>query len=142
VAYRQESPGELCARCDQPAPEACARCTTPYCEAHSPQIDRRCDPCESEYLSRETRRIRKVVVTLVVIAGVVGFIGVIATHAARNGYIRGPYAHLAPLILYAALAAMAAVFALPPVLRNSLRRRFLAETRSPKEAQPGTSALR
>jgi hypothetical protein len=69
-----------------------------------------------------------VVVSVLVVAGIVGFIGVVATHAARNGFIRGPNAHLVPLILYAALAAMAGSFAMTPLLRKSLRKRFLSET--------------
>ena len=128
MGYRQDSAGELCTRCDRPAPQRCKRCRTPYCDAHMASSDRRCDPCETEYLSKETRSVRTIIVPLLIIAGVVGFIGVLATHAARNGFIRGPMAHLVPVILYGGLATMASVFALPPLLRRRLRKRFLAET--------------
>lgn len=129
MAYREENPGELCARCDRSADAGCPRCESPYCNDHLPPSDRRCDPCESEYLGRETNRVRKVTTWLLVAAGAVGLVAVVTIHAVRNGFITGPTAHLAPLLLYASLAAMVGAFALPPVLKRSLRKRFLGERR-------------
>lgn len=129
VGYREEHPGELCARCGELAKEFCPRCGQTYCSAHAPADRRRCDPCESAYLVRETRLTRQLMVSVVLSAGLVALLGAFAIHAARNGYITGPSAHLVPLILYAALFVLAASFASTPLVRRLIRRRFLGERR-------------
>src|SRR5690606_4161930 len=127
VAYRQGTYSELCTECRSIAAERCPRCGDPLCRRHLPSAARRCLICESHYLRRETDRMRMVAVCLVPLAGLAGLIGAVGVHMVRNGYLTGRAAEIAPLILIGALVALPAIFALPPLIRRRLRRRFLTE---------------
>jgi uncharacterized protein (DUF983 family) len=127
VAYRGGTYTELCIECRSPARERCPRCGDPLCPSHLPSAERRCVICESRYLRRETDGIRMVAVSLMPLAAIAALIGAVGVHMVRNGYLTGRAAEIAPLILIAALVALPTIFALPPLVRRRLRRRFLAE---------------
>lgn len=130
MAYREGEFRDLCTQCDEVSASVCARCGAPLCGRHIPAADYRCFTCEAMYLGRETRRVKTVVIALVVIGAILGVFGALATHAARNGLIRGPEAEFVPLLLFAAIAVFVLGFGLAPVVRSLTRRRFLAERRS------------
>ena len=85
------------------------------------------------YLSRETNRVKSIVVAVVIAAVLVGVAGAFATHMARNGFIRGPAAQFAPLVPSLAGFVFIAAFAIAPLVRSRLRVTFLRET---PRAQP------
>ncbi len=48
--YRRDDPLELCAECAEPTRgQRCGRCGRPLCEAHTPEVMRRCQVCEQRY---------------------------------------------------------------------------------------------
>ena len=127
LAYREQDARDLCASCGAFAGAPCPRCASPLCAAHAPGDDRRCDACELAYLSRETGTVSAIVVRLIVGAVLLGGAGAFATHMARNGFIHGTSAQIAPLIPSLAGMLFILAFALAPWLRRRLRARFLRE---------------
>lgn len=83
------------------------------------------------YLSRETRAVNAVVVKLIVAAALLGGAGAFATHMARNGFLRGTAAQVAPLVPSIAGFLFLLAFGVAPWLRRRVRARFLRESLRP-----------
>lgn len=79
------------------------------------------------YLPRETRAVNAVVVKLIVLAALLGGAGAFATHMARNGFLRGTAARVAPLVPSLAGFLLLLAFAVAPWLKRRVRTRFLRE---------------
>jgi len=141
MAYRKTEFSELCGECRSPAELRCERCAAPLCSNHETNEQTRCFTCELEYLSRESRIVQRVVISLVVLGAIVGVIGALAAHAARNGIITGPSAQWALFLVPTSVAFLATGFMVPGVITRVLRARFLAaRPQAPRQASTQTTS--